>query len=426
MRIISGEMYFYYEAAYKGLPMQIFLDEAVDEKILKKALEKTKDVHPYLAWTASEKDGDIFLEDTGDDIALVCGEVFPILGGENLGGKLAAVVYYENCISLHFYHGLIDGVASKRALETTLYFYYCIKDNKEYDADKVMKLKSDCFPTMFEEPFKKKISVDEELIQKVKKEKQDAPKKLFSLVGKKENCGSEDVIQTVIIPSVSLLKFSKDNKTSPSVAIAMLSCLAIMKLYPKAQDMIRVNIPISLRDALGVSDTFKNTTADATLYFDPLWLETDTLTQIGERLRKDLKEILQPDRLRLMADDAMDFLDMAANKKSFCERKAFYESITPPIADTILVSYMGKVNGGSYTEHITMAQMITIPRDGMVINVLDGGQNFAITILKHGTDQSFADAFLSVCHNNNMGAELKINKVYKLSDVVIKSTLGLE
>lgn len=424
MRIISGEMYFYYEAAYKGLPMQIFLDEAVDEKILRKALEKTKDVHPYLAWTASEKDGDIFLEDTGDDIALVCGEVFPILGGENLGGKLAALVYYENCISLHFYHGLIDGVASKRILETILYFYYCIKDNKEYDADKVMKLQSKNYPTMFEEPFKKKIPVDEELIKKVRKEKQEAPKTQFSLVGKKENSGSEDVIQTVIIKSAQLLEFSKDNKTSPSVAIAMLSCLAILKLYPETKDMIRINIPINLRDALGVSDSFKNATADAALYFDPLWLETDTLTQIGERLRKDLKEILQTERLRLLADDTMDFLEVAAREKSFCKRKALYESVTPPIADTILVSYMGKVNGGAYTEHITMAQMITIPRDGMVINVLDGGRNFAVTILKHGTDQSFADAYVSVCRENDLDAELKINKAYKLSDVVLKNTLG--
>ena len=449
-RITSGEMYFYYDSVHAGIPMQVYLDQEVDGAVLEKALEKTLTVHPYLTWTLQEENGDFYLSrpplgaasdiPRGRDprISLTAGERYPELGFRGAGPSsagapepcddarpaptpcLASVRYCGNTIGLSFFHGLMDGLAAKRVMETVLYFYFCEKDSADYPSDGIMTMPAGKYPGLFAEPYAGKypLSAPERSVPSAE------PSDLFSLAGMPENSGSERVIQVVRIPSGRLMAYSRRNGMSPSIAIGLLAVKAIQALHPDNKKIVRINIPVSFREALGIPDTFKNATTDVALYVDPSRLAAlqneEEMQTLGAELRKELKEMLDPDRLRFSADSAMDFLALAAQNRSYEARYAFYNSLTPPTADTIFISYMGKINAPGYGKHLTGCDCATMPRDGFVFNIYDCGESFNISLIKYGADSTYINAFLNVCSREELPAELVRSEEYRLERVYIR------
>ena len=450
-RIASGEMYFYYDSVLAGIPIQVYLDQKVDGGILEKALKRTLEVHPYLTWTLREENGDFYLAlpdsgtnsdisgDTDSKIALTAGERYPELGlchapsssdsvcGSHTDYKpeptpyLASVRYHETTIGLSFFHGLMDGLAAKRVMETILYFYFCEKDSVDYPSDGIMAMPADKYPSLFAEPYDEKYSLSDP--------QRTIPSAglptLFSLAGMPENSGSERVIQVVRISSNRLMASCRRNGMSPSIAIGLLAARAIQTLHPDNNKIIRINIPISFRDSLGIPDTFKNATSDVALYVDPSRLAASQgekeMQTLAMELRKELKEKLSSDRLRFSANSAMDFLSIAAQNRSYKARYDFYNSLTPPTADTIFISYMGKINAAGYEKHLTGCDCATMPRDGFVFNIFDCGENFNISLIKYGTDSTYINAFLNICRQENLPAELVRNEEYRLERVHISA-----
>ena len=425
MKIVSGEMYYYFSGAYEGIQMQIHLKEKVDGDILKEALKETLKVHPYLSWTVEEKNADFYYKETGKNVALINSEKYPKLGGEDLFGQLAAVVYYEKRIGLVFYHGLIDGVGARRALETLVYFYFCIKDGKEYPCDGIMTKPASEYPTLNAEPYSHKYDVDPDIVKAMHDEANNMPKDVFSLVGQKENVGDTNVIQVIKIPNYQFMDYSRSHNMSPSIALSLLICKAIQTMHPDNKNKIRVNIPISLRDALGISDTFRNTTGDVALFIDPEDLKAENFDKAAIRARQELKNKMNSMRLQNMANEAMDFLKMTGEYKTFKDRAALYENLPSPTADTIFISYMGKLQTSEYGDMIEGCDVASMPRDGFVFNIYDCGGCFNIVLTKKGTDASFAENFVNVCKEINLDAILAYSREYKLEYVSIREKLNL-
>lgn len=425
MKIVSGEMYYYFSGAYEGIQMQIHLKEDVDGKVLQKALDETLKVHPYLSWTVEEKNADFYYKETGKPVALFHSEKYPELGGEDIFGQLSAVVYYEKRIGLVFYHGLVDGVGARRALETLVYFYFSIKDGKQYPADGIMTKPADAYPTWNAEPYKQIYDVDPEIVDIMLAEYEKFPKNVFSLVGQKENSGDTNVIQVIKIPSDQFITYSKSHSISPSISLALLICKAIQSMHPDNKDMIRVNIPISLRDALNISDTFRNTTGDVALFISPEDLKAENFDSAAIRARKELKDKMNPMRLRNMANSAMDFLAMTGEYKTFKDKAELYETLPSPTADTIFISYMGKLQTSEYGNRVEGCDVASMPRDGFVFNIYDCGGFFNIVLTKKGQDTSFVEAFIDVCKDCDLEAKLAYSREYKLGYVSIRETLNL-
>ena len=319
----------------------------------------------------------------------------------------------------------MDGLAAKRVLETIVYFYFCEKDSVDYPADGVMTKPAAEYPSLSAEPCACKYSLSE-TSGDCSESENTAPGEalaLFSLAGMPENSGSESVIQVVRIPSDRLMAYSRQNGMSPSIAIGLLAVKAIQALHPDNKKTVRINIPVSLRDALGIPDTFKNATSDVALYVDPVRLVSsrgEEMRVLGSELRRELKEKLRPDRLRQAANSLTDFLALAAQNRGYEARHSFYNSLTPPTADTIFISYMGKFNAPGYGEHLTGGDVTTMPRDGFVFNIYDCGGNFNISLIKYGTDSTYVNTFMNICAGENLPAELVRNEEYKLERVYIR------
>ena len=418
-RIKSGEMYFYYDSALAGIEYRVYLDERVAGSALKEALRKVRAVHPYLSWNVREDKGDFYYVKTDEEILQKEGNKFPALGMCDALGRLAAVIYYDNVIGFSFFHGLLDGLAAKRVLESIVYFYFAAKDSKAYPQDKVMTKAASLYETLTCEPYAKRYAVFNEKSLDEQSEECNRNDELFSLLNMPENHGDKDVIQVIRISSLQLMEYSRSNNTSPSIAMGLLAAKAIQHLHPDNAKTIRINIPVSIRDALNIPDTFKNTTMDVALYVKPSELCDENIRQTGERLRGELKRKMDYDAFRAKANAAMDFLDSAAANKDYKSRFDFYNSLTAPTADTIFISYMGKFNANGYNEHIKGCDGASMPRDGFVFNIYDCGGNFNLSLIKRGLDTSYSDAFIKVCTEAGIHAQLVRNEEYELARVYL-------
>ena len=442
VRIQSGEMYFYYDSVLAGIEYRVYLDETVSGSILKEALRKTKTVHPYLTWNVREDRGDFYYVAADEEILLSAGNRFPALGTGDALGRLAAVIYYDNVIGFSFFHGLLDGLAAKRVLESIVYFYFCGKDSKAYPQEQVMTKAATEYETLTMEPYAKRYAAftdkpgaDTGITDKPgadtaftdkpgidageSAEDDNETTELFSLLNMPENSGDKDVIQVIRLQSSRLMEYSRSNNASPSIAMGLLAAKAIQSLHPDNTKTIRINIPVNIRDALNIPDTFKNTTSDVALYVKPSELCGENIRQTGERLRGELKRKMDPDAFRAIANATMDFLDTAAAHKDYKSRFDFYNSLTAPTADTIFISYMGKFNANGYSEHIKGCDGASMPRDGFVFNIYDCGGNFNMSLIKRGLDTSYADAFIKVCTDEGIDAALVRNEEYELARVYL-------
>ncbi len=414
-------MYFYFDGAFTVMRKELSLDEPVNGQILSGALKKTCMVHPYLSWTVREKDGDFYFEDTKRPATLINGTDNADLGSPETDMHLAAVIYHENRICLDLYHGLLDGVAAKRVLETLLYFYFSEKDNVEYDAPDVM---TDIVPDaseLFKEPFENRIVDDKDPWV----DEDSEPGEIFRF-SEYEEASSEDHYQRIGIPSDDFMKFVKENEATPASALSVLICHAIEELYPENKKTIKINIPINLRGALSCEQSFRNTTGDVPLYFDPSMISSMEIKEQCGMLRKALKESLRPEKQRRIAASQMDFLEMTSQYKDYASRYRFYSSIPVPPSDSVFISYIGRFNGGSYVEHIRDASLISGARDGIVFNIYDCGGKFHVSVIKKGPIEAFTRAFLKVLRAVGVSAESSSETGFKLHYIPLRENLGLD
>ena len=413
-------MYFYFDGAFTVMRKELSLDEPVDDKILYLALEKTNKVHPYLSWTVKEKDGDFYFEDTKKPATLICGTDQAKLGSPETDMHLAAVLYSDNKICLDLYHGLLDGVAAKRVLETLLLYYFSQKDGVEYDSRDVMTKTDPDASELFMEPFEEPIACDDSAISE-----EDPPKDIFRF-SEYEKASSDDHYQRIGISSDDFMKFVRDKGATPASALSVLICHAIQEMYPDNKKTIKINIPINLRDALGCRQTFRNTTGDVPLYFDPASMSTLKMEEQCSLLRKALKDSLRPENQRRIARSQMDFLKMTSGYKEYGSRYDFYGSIPVPPSDSVFISYIGRFNGGPYVEHIRDASLISGARDGMVFNIYDCGGKFHVSMIKKGSIAAFTKAFLKVLKDIGVSAEASPENDFKLQYVPLRENLGLD
>ncbi len=413
-------MYFYFDGAFTVMRKELSLDEPVDGQILSRALKKTSMVHPYLTWTVKEKDGDFYFEDTERPATLICGTDNADLGSSKTDMHLAAVLYQDNRICLDLYHGLLDGVAAKRVLETLLLFYFSEKDNVEYDTPEVMTGMVPDASGLYAEPFENRIEDDTDLPDETAE-----PGEIFSF-SEYEEASSDNHYRRIGIPSNDFMKFVKEKGATPASALSVLICHAIQEMYPDNKKPIKINIPINLRSALNCEQTFRNTTGDVPLYFDPAVMSSMRMEEQFSILRRALKDSLRPENQRRIAASQMDFLKMTSQYKDYASKYGFYSSIPVPPSDSVFISYIGRFNGGSYVEHIRDASLISGARDGMVFNIYDCGGKFHVSMIKKGSIEAFSKAFINVLKAIGVSAEASSETVFKLHYIPLRENLGLD
>ena len=372
-----SEMVFYLFSPYLNEQM-VVLKNDVDEAALKKALEKTIEVHPWAMDEAYEENAEIFFRKSQKPFELIENEGAIDLGNERVGGKLIGVTFKKNKIWVFYSHLLTDGTGRMMFYKTLMYYYFCIKNKKEYENIDALTSVPD---GLYDEPFAKKLPYSQGFSPKAP-EPEEAFFKFPELSADQPDSAAKDESLTYrynfTVSSSDFMAYVKKNGMSPAIAFELLLAKSVQELFPENKLPVKVEFPVNVREVCATPATFKNAFVNISQKIRPDQLSEDD-SEPGKKLRAEFKEAVSPDNLKVLINSTVDGL-IQANKyhtikekfESFCKTSVYADK-------TCIFTYMGRFPITDYSDEIENSMWFSYA-PCPIISMVDMSGKFSITI----------------------------------------------
>ena len=253
--ITTGDSMHVYGGLASGVDYTVRLSvrmwDAIDEDILRRALEKTQRRYPYLSVRLRKNGEAYYYEENPEPVALLHTETRILLNAAQTNYHVWAVCWWEDCIHLDIYHGITDGAGMYCVLATLLY-YYCCERYGAADHAGVRTLADMILPEEATDP--------QDTLTPPKKIRFPAKPmaEAFTLETDGGLTPSEPTVWDVEIPEDAFIRFTSANDASPGTMISLLFARAIHELYPVREKEIISAYVINARPMLGAEPTHHN------------------------------------------------------------------------------------------------------------------------------------------------------------------------
>ncbi len=151
-KIRSGQSFLYRENGLNSTVLDIRMKNKIRGDYLQRALTVTLQRYPYMASKLVEKAGDCYLLESRISMNVVKTHNLRQLGSMSTGYHLVDVTYWDNRICIAFHHALCDGRGIKPFLETLVYYYCCLRYNREFDSSGIRLSEDALLPGETHEP----------------------------------------------------------------------------------------------------------------------------------------------------------------------------------------------------------------------------------------------------------------------------------
>ena len=227
--------------------------EEIDGDLLQRAMERTLTRMPYASDTFTVEHGAVYYAENPLPMTVAHTDKIRRVGGSETNWHMLDVTWDGNKTWFSMFHGFCDGQGLNSFIESTLYHYYCMKDNTEYESNGIRNDKGELTEAETFEPCSKTYEVSPEFKMPERKE-QPVPYHIPEIVF---NPDGEVLENGFHLRSDAFMAFVKGNGTSPAVMFSMLVGEAILRVHPDADAPIVANAPVSVRRMLGCEETFK-------------------------------------------------------------------------------------------------------------------------------------------------------------------------
>ncbi len=422
-RLRSGMMYYYFDVASYALISRLIMKDSVDGGALKRAFDDTLRCHPHITKGLREKNGNFYLADLDTPVPVLNTEEDLVLGGSKAGGHLYGITWHDDRINLFFYHGLMDGMAAQRVMETLLYYYCSYKNNATYDPDGIWIDDGTGRATYDSEPFENEyVSAEDEedCMPRI-------PEECLHLVqldagwDKNEHTGFE-----VSVDSKAFMGLVKREEITPVSAAAVFLSHAAMRLYPDNKKPVKTAIPVDIRKATGLTDTFKNSTLDIGLYFDPEKMSALSIGEQGKVIRAQLKAQTGIAHLKALANLSIERMKQFEKAAGYEERLEMFRQFKRSSVDTFFLSYVGRLHLPGYEDEVKSVSLVSHSRNSIIINLTEAKDDFIFGFRQCVSSPFLADEFCKVLNENGIPAKRSAGESYTLPYVEFRETLGLK
>ena len=318
--------------------IRIRMRDLIDPSALRHAVDTTMQRYPYFCVELQKKDGQYVFVDNTRPVVITNSLHGVDLNAEESNYHMVAFAYQDNWIIFDIFHGMTDGTGAYEVIRTLLY-YYCSKRYGIKLREEGIRLVGDVITS---EEWEDPIEIATELPTPVRA---DLPKALNVI----ENAGLQnDTVKTVYSISIKeseFMHFSMDNDGSPGTITALLLSRAVAKLFPDANDPIRIALCVNQRKALQKPKAHQSLVGGAMLeYKEKLrdWpLEKQATAYRGMVFVQTMDE-----RVLAAANGMKMVTQMLLSKETDQERLgiAAYFGKTAEQIMTATVSYVGKAN----------------------------------------------------------------------------------
>ena len=357
------------------------LDEEVSAEALKKALDATLQVWPYLALAVVKKDGAYYLAENSLDF-VIRRTPERIEPSAEEGNFHAITICYENR-KLNFYvdHVLTDGLGWKMALQTFFYYYYCALDGTEYPVPEGVRTIGDGAASDEQEDayMKAPAAVPRGIIAGT------VEKNIFSCPEyppkendyTAENCGH----YVIRVPSEEFMACARSLKGSPNSMLIQILGQSMQKLHPENRLPIAFWIPISVRAAMGNMNSLLHQAVPTIWYADPELLAGDSNAgEINRQIRGHLREFCAPDNIRKQCG-MMHMIVEGIRRSIATGRLGQVTSLKAGQEQySVLASSLGTLAAGEYGRRIHMDAFRVMPGRTFHAYLMEAGGSFYLSL----------------------------------------------
>jgi hypothetical protein len=393
-KILSGQAFLYRAEGLPNTVIEVKMKQNVRGDFLRRALDTAASRYPYLCRKFVEKDGDFYLQDDMNYLALNRTEKFRRLGSMSTGYHLLDVTYCAGIIRVSWHHALCDGRGIKPFVETLIYYYCCLKYNKSFGSGGIRLAGEPLLPGETDEPYASgEYEVGKHTPPEVVRDGYTLPE-----VGDDTTNYRFDVHMR----QASFMSFAKANHATPATLVALMMSKAIKAVHPVTDKPVVCSLACDYRAALGVENTHRNCVGSVYLPFTDE-IENMPLAEQAAVYRNILNGQREPNFIRSVVNGQMQMFKRVERMKSLKERQEKLSFIGDMCIDTFVVSYLGRMDFGECGGYVRNVSLYSSGYRGVRVNMIASGDSMTVNILTNFSDDSIVRAFLDELAKNGIG-----------------------
>lgn len=387
----SGAFHFYGSKKPQSYICEMVLTEEVDGTVLQKAVDKTLQRMPYYRYAFVRKKGLYYYADNELPFVVAESEKARTIGGATTNYHALDVTYFGNKISAAMFHALCDGFGLNRFIETMLYYYFCLKDGKEYDAEGIYTLETPYDPEEEKDAFEQKSKVSlKELKALADKEKR------FHLPELADDSAPKVFRFPIKIKTDALLSWCKSYSTSPAAAVSAIMSQVVADENTIDEGVVMAVVPVSLRSFLHAEKTFKNCSSALFLPVRPDECSSMSAGELATQLRLKMKAQLNEHFGQVMAAAVNTVIHLGKKMPTFALKNKVLALKENNPQDTFTVDYIGTLKTSGYSDRIAEVNFLNpSPFNGsLMVMMYDCAGSFHFNINQTFEDAKYVKGFM--------------------------------
>ena len=385
--------------------IRIRMRDLIDPEILRRAVDMTMKRYPYFRVELQKKEGRYVFAENHRPVVITDSLHGVDLNSEDSNYHMIAFCRKDNWIVLDVFHGMTDGTGAYEVVRTLLY-YYCSERYNVKLKEEGIRLVGEEIP---EEEWIDPVANRTDLPSPKQNELMSDALNLIASAGLEEDhCRTA---YSIAISESEFMRFNLDNDGSPGTMVSLLLSRAISKLFPEAENVIRIALCLNQRKALHAPLAHQSLVGGVMLEYKDKMRDW-SLEMQGTAYRGMVFAQAQEENVLMGVASIKGLNGMILSKESDTERlgiASYINSLASRVV-TATVSYVGKADYKEAEQYIRDFRLWTSSSgNGLLVEISAVNGRFTLDFLQTFSNPIFVNAFLKELEENGI--------VYDLQDV---------
>ena len=385
--------------------IRIRMRDLIDPEILRRAVDMTMKRYPYFRVELQKKEGRYVFAENHRPVVITDSLHGVDLNSEDSNYHMIAFCRKDNWIVLDVFHGMTDGTGAYEVVRTLLY-YYCSERYNVKLKEEGIRLVGEEIP---EEEWIDPVANRTDLPSPKQNELMSDALNLIASAGLEED--HHHTAYSIAISESEFMRFNLDNDGSPGTMVSLLLSRAISKLFPEAENVIRIALCLNQRKALHAPLAHQSLVGGVMLEYKDK-MRNWPLEMQGTAYRGMVFAQAQEENVLMGVASIKGLNGMILSKESDTERlgiASYINSLASRVV-TATVSYVGKADYKEAEQYIRDFRLWTSSSgNGLLVEISAVNGRFTLDFLQTFSNPIFVNAFLKELEENGI--------VYDLQDV---------
>ena len=391
--------------------LKIRIRDMIDAEILRHAVDTTMERYPYFCVELQKKDGQYIFAENHRPVVITNSLHGVDLNSEASNYHMIAFSWQDNWIILDVFHGMTDGAGAYEVVRTLLYYYCSERYNININEEGIRLVGDEICAEEWDDP----VANRTDLPNPAQNAQLSDALNLIASAGLEADL--RHTVYSIAISESEFMKFNLDNDGSPGTMVSLLLSRAIAKLYPDAENTIRIILCVNQRNALHVPLAHQSLVGGAFLEYKEQMRDWSLDKQATAYRGLVFAQTQEEDVL-------MGINSLILSKESDQERLGVVSYINALASRVVTasVSYVGKANYREAEQYIRDFRAWTSSSSGLTVEISAVNGRFTLDFLQTFSNPVFVNAFLAELDENGIVYDLQDVSELELPNIILPWT----